>query len=73
MRVVAIILIVLGVVALGVPSFTFFTHERVADIGFFSIDASKPHTIILNPLVGIAAIVIGLFLFATGRKGGNTV
>ena len=56
MRMLAAILIVLGVLALAVPSFTFFTQERVADVGFFHVDVSKPHTVVLNPIVGIVAL-----------------
>ena len=62
MRLIGIILIVAGVIALAVPSITFFTRERVADVGFFAIDVSKPHTIFLNPTAGIVAIVIGVIL-----------
>ena len=43
--VIGLILVVLGIVALAVPSFTFFTTERVADVGFFKIDVARPHTI----------------------------
>jgi hypothetical protein len=58
---------VLGVIALAVPSVTFFTHERVADVGFFHIDVEKPHTIILNPAVGIVALAAGVILLLAGR------
>ena len=49
---IGLILVVRGIVALAVPSFTFFTTERVADGGFFKIDISRPHTIVLNPILG---------------------
>jgi uncharacterized membrane protein HdeD (DUF308 family) len=68
MRVLGVILLVLGIVALAVPSFTFFTTDRVADAGYFHIDVSRPHTIVLNPIVGIAAIVMGLALLLTARR-----
>ena len=57
--VIGVILVVLGTVALAVPSFTYFTTERAADFGFLKIDVSRPHTIILNPIVGGAALVVG--------------
>jgi hypothetical protein len=62
------ILVILGIVALAVPTFTFFTTDRVADVGFFTIDVSRPHTIILNPIVGGAAVVVGFFLVLMGRR-----
>lgn len=64
--VIGAILIVLGIVALAVPSFTFFTTERVADVGFFAIDVSKPHTIVFNPIVGLIALVAGIVLAISG-------
>jgi len=65
---VGVILIVLGIVALAVPTITFFTTERVADTGFFHIDVSKPHTIVLNPIVGIVAAVAGVVLVLVGWR-----
>ena len=69
MRVLGMILVVLGIVALAVPSFTFFTTERVADVGFFRIDVSRPHTIVINPVVGGIALIAGIALVLVGRSG----
>jgi hypothetical protein len=65
--VIGVLLIIAGIIALAVPSITFFTTERVADTGFFHIDVQRPHTIVLNPIVGIAALVGGLVLVVAGR------
>jgi uncharacterized membrane protein HdeD (DUF308 family) len=69
--VIGLILVVLGTVALAVPSFTYFTTERAADFGFFKIDISRPHTIILNPIVGGAALVVGIVLLLMGRRSAS--
>jgi hypothetical protein len=66
-----LILIVLGIVVLAVPSFTFFTTERVADIGFFTIDMSKPHTIVFNPIVGGIVLAVGVVLTLVGLRSGS--
>ncbi len=68
LAVVGVLLIVLGVVALAVPSITFFTNTRVVDAGFFHVDWQKPHTIVLNPVVGIVALVAGLALLLAARR-----
>jgi hypothetical protein len=73
MRTIGLLLIVLGVIALAVPSITFFTQERVADVGFFQIDVSRPHTIIINPIVGIVAFAAGVVLVLSGRRAGSPV
>jgi hypothetical protein len=66
--IIGLILVVLGILALAIPAFTFFTTERVADAGFFKIDVEKPHTIIINPIVGAIALVAGLALIFAGRR-----
>ncbi len=66
--VIGMILIVFGIVALAVPAFTFFTTERVADAGFFHVDVSKPHTIVLNPIVGLVSAAIGTILVVVGWR-----
>jgi hypothetical protein len=66
--VIGLILVVLGIVALAVPSFTFFTTERVADVGFFKIDISRPHTIVFNPIVGGVALAAGIVLAIVGLR-----
>jgi hypothetical protein len=70
--VIGLLLVVLGVIALGVHSVTFFTQERVVDTGFFNISVEKPHTIIINPLVGIVAVVAGVILFVASRRPAST-
>jgi hypothetical protein len=66
--VTGLILVVLGVVALAIPSFTLFTTERVADVGFFTIDISRPHTIVFNPIVGGIALAAGIVLVLVGLR-----
>jgi hypothetical protein len=68
MRIFGILLVVLGIIALAVPSITFFTTERAVDAGFFTIDYEKPHTIVLNPIVGIVAVLAGVAMLFAGRR-----
>ena len=71
LAVFGLVLVVLGLVALAVPSFTFFTTERVADVGFLQIDISRPHTVVLNPIVGVLAMAAGILLVLVGRRSGS--
>lgn len=66
--VIGLILIILGIVAIAIPSFTFFTTERVADAGFFTIDVSRPHTVVLNPIAGGIALAVGIVLVMAGLR-----
>jgi hypothetical protein len=47
---------------------TYFTTERVGQAGPFAIDVQKPHTIILHPIVGIAALVGGVACLFAGSS-----
>ena len=70
LAVVGLLLVLLGIIALAVPSITYFTTERVADVGFLRIEISKPHTIVFNPIVGVVALIIGIVLVLIGRRPG---
>jgi hypothetical protein len=65
---IGLVLVVLGIVALAVPSFTYFTTEHVADAGFFKVDISRPHTIVINPIVGGIALAAGIVLVILGFR-----
>jgi hypothetical protein len=65
-----IILIILGVLALSVHSFTYFTTDHVVGpFGFFEVDVSRPHTIFINPIAGIVALAAGIALVLMSRRG----
>jgi hypothetical protein len=68
--IVAVLLIVLGVVALGFQSITFFTQDRVLDAGPFKVDVTRPHTIVLNPIVGVVALGAGIVMLLAARRPG---
>jgi hypothetical protein len=72
MVVIAVLLIVLGVVALAFQSITFFSHNRVVDAGPFKVDVTRPHTIVLNPIVGVVALIAGVVLLLGARRTGST-
>ena len=62
-------LIVVGVLALAIRSFTYFTTEQVVGpFGIFAWNVEQPHTIFINPLVGIVAIALGIGLMMMGRR-----
>lgn len=70
MRLVGIVLIVLGVLALAYGGFTYTTREKVLDIGPLQATALKERTVPIAPIAGIAALAAGLalvFLVKPGR------
>ena len=70
MRLIGIVLIVLGVLALAYGGFSYTTREKVLDIGSLQATALTHKTIPIAPMVGIAALAGGLalvFLVKSGR------
>jgi len=69
-KIVGIILIVLGVVALVFQGITYTTREKVIDIGPIHATADEKKTIPLPPVLGAIALVGGIVLLVAGRKKG---
>ena len=68
MKIVGVILIVLGIVALAYQGITYTTSEKVVDLGPLKVEATKERTIPLPPLVGAAAVVGGVILVAVSAR-----
>lgn len=64
----AIILIVIGVIALAYGGFNFTTKEKVAEIGPLKIEKDKTHAVPLSPVLGVVALVGGIALLVVGRR-----
>ena len=65
---VGILLIVAGIAALAVRSFTYTTREKVLDVGPIHATADEEHNVYIYPAAGIAAIVVGGILVVVGRR-----
>ncbi len=68
LRIVGIILIVLGIVALIFQGITYTTREKVIDLGPLQATAKKEKTIPLPPVLGGIALVGGIVLLIAGGK-----
>ncbi len=66
--VLAIILIVIGFIALAYGGFNFTTKEKVAEIGPLKIEKDKTHSVPLPPVLGVLALVGGIALLVVGRR-----
>lgn len=65
---IAIVLITIGVIAIGYQGFTYTTKEKVVDLGPLDVTVTKDRTIPLPPIVGGFALVGGIVLLIMGRK-----
>ena len=59
MKKVGIIIVILGLALTIFTAITFFTREKVVDIGSLKITANKPHHLSWSPLIGIAVMGVG--------------
>lgn len=70
-RIIAVLLIVIGLVALATGGLSYTRREKVVDIGPIEATAEKRESIPLSPLLGGAALAGGIvLLLAGGRKRG---
>jgi hypothetical protein len=65
-RIVGIVLVILGALALGYGGFTYVTREKVVDAGPVQVTADKEKTVWIPPVVGGIAVATGLILIASG-------
>jgi hypothetical protein len=68
MRAFAIVLIVLGLVALGVGTISYTTHDKVLDLGPVEVTTQKKHSEHIPLAAGIGAVAAGAILLIAGRK-----
>jgi len=69
MKTTGIVIIVIGLLLTIFTAFTYFTKEKVVDLGKVEITRNKPHSLNWSPLIGIAVIGVGgIILWRSGKK-----
>ena len=68
MKLIGVLLIVFGVVALALGGITYTKREKVLDIGPIKATADHEKTIPLSPIVGIVSLAGGVVLLVAGTK-----
>ena len=67
--VLGIILVALGLFALAYQGLTYTTQKKVVDIGPIQATKEERHTIPLPPILGALALVGGIVVVISGRRG----
>lgn len=70
MRIVAVILIVLGILGLAYGGFNVVYPEKVVDIGPLELSVDKERSFPVPPVLGVFAILGGIGLLFLDRKRG---
>ena len=68
MKIAAIILIIVGVIALAYGGISYTREKKVIDIGPFEATAKTRETIPLPPILGVAAIAGGVVMLLVGSR-----
>ena len=68
MKLIGVLLVVFGIVALVLGGITYTKREKVLDIGPIKATAEHEKTIPLSPIVGIAAVAGGVALVFAGSR-----
>jgi hypothetical protein len=68
MKVLGIILIVLGVLALAYGGFTYTHQKKVVDLGPIQASKRETSTVPLPPILGVVAVIGGGALLFVGKK-----
>ncbi len=72
MKIAGVILLIAGLLMTLYTGFTYFTKEKVVDLGEIQITRDKEHSVNWQPYVGIGVMIIGGALFVISRKKPRT-
>ncbi len=67
-KLIGVLLIVFGIVALTIGGIRYTRQEKVLDIGPVQATAERHETIPLSPVVGIVSVVAGIALVVVGSR-----
>jgi hypothetical protein len=68
-KTLGVILIALGLFGLAWGGFTYTTREKVVDIGPIHATRDETHSVPFPPIAGALALIGGVVLLITGKKG----
>ncbi len=68
LAIIGVILIIVGIVALAYQGISYTTKEKVLDIGPLKVETEKQKTIPLPPILGVAALAVGVVLVVVGMR-----
>jgi uncharacterized membrane protein YidH (DUF202 family) len=68
MKLIGVLLILFGVVALAAGGIRYTTREKVLDLGSIEATTEKHREIPLSPIVGLASIAGGIAILVVGSR-----
>ncbi|MDX9946232.1 MAG: hypothetical protein RBS38_02620 [Bacteroidales bacterium] len=68
MKKAGIVILIAGLLLTIFTTFSYFTREKVVDLGKVEITANKKHRVAWSPLVGLGVIGLGGVVFLMASK-----
>jgi uncharacterized membrane protein YdcZ (DUF606 family) len=68
MKITGIIVMLAGLVLTVFTAFSYFTREKIFEVGSVEITKSQPQYIHWSPFIGIAIMVVGAFIALQAKK-----
>jgi hypothetical protein len=67
-KLIGVLLIVFGIVALAIGGISYIDRDKVVDIGPLEVQTEERKNIPLSPIVGIGALAGGIVLVMAGSR-----
>lgn len=68
MKKAGIVILIAGLLLTIFTTFSYFTREKVVDLGKVEITANKKHRVAWSPLIGLGVIGVGGVVFLMASK-----
>lgn len=68
MKKAGIVILILGLVLTLITTVTFFTREKIVDMGEIQISANKRHHLNWSPFIGLGVMALGGVLMLVPKK-----
>lgn len=68
MKKAGIVILILGLVLTLITTVTFFTREKIVDMGEIQISANKRHNLNWSPFIGLGVMALGGVLMLVPKK-----
>ena len=65
----AVILVVIGAIALAYQGITYTTQKKVLDVGPIKATKEEHHTVPIPPILGALALIGGVVILVSDRRG----
>jgi len=68
MKITGILVMIVGLGLTVFTAFSYFTREKVFEVGSVEITRNQPHYLNWSPFIGLSVMVIGIFIVLLARK-----